>query len=227
MILEQNENWSSVLKDIGIYTANLQLLNIPEKEIRWSKADLFGRCQYINFEEYFNFNLHKPLQMFVRTTKIKRETFLHIEPKNLKTVRLIKKTRLGYSGNIIENKIPQAPREIKVIIKISQIVNTEEDGECRNYPFGKYQTFGDCDLEFLQNITKNHYNITPFWVVESFENVSIPSIYVHRNWSGFGDLIDGTRESPCYPPCLTNKVRFHLYVVVKNKQKISLKVKLI
>ena len=208
MVLKQNVNWNSIVKAIRIYTKESKMLKVDGSDIKWKNADLFRNCQYLDVTKYFDLRNNTPLQIFVETYRIHREIYIYIQPKNIATFRLLKTARLGYSGNIIGTQSALIPRRVSMILKIFQTLNTEKDGKCKEYPFNGFKNFGHCDYNFLQNVSKEKYNVTPFWGVETFANVSKPAIYPDQDWFGFADLFDGTKETSCFLPCLSTKVKF-------------------
>ena len=72
-----------------------------------------------------------------------------------------------------------SPREIKLMLKLSQTINlpTEEDDEsCQNYPFHGFDTYGDCDADYVKKIFAS-YGLTPFWLAKSpkeYDGLSSP-----------------------------------------------------
>ena len=129
--------------------------------------------------------------------------------KNLN--RSLTSAMLCYSGENIKNDYLTAPRMISVMLKISQTIFTEEVGDCQNYPTGRFQNYGECDQNFVLQYTRENYNLTPFWAVNSLKKVSEAQFY-EGNLTGYDDLIDGTKESDCMHPCLSTKV-YNLYLL--------------
>ena len=59
-------------------------------------------------------------------------------------------------------------------IEISENVYVEEDTSkhCREYPNEEYESFADCDNEYVRNVCKKH-NINPIWLTNDFEKVTV------------------------------------------------------
>ena len=59
------------------------------------------------------------------------------------------------------------------MMSLSQQILTDQDknSECENYPNKKYQSYNDCDKEFVSGYMKK-VNITPFWATEDMELVT-------------------------------------------------------
>ena len=61
----------------------------------------------------------------------------------------------------------------KYVIEISENVYVEEDPskKCRKYPNDEYESFTDCDNQYLRNVCKKH-NISPIWLTNDFAKVT-------------------------------------------------------
>ena len=59
-------------------------------------------------------------------------------------------------------------------IEISENVYVEEDvsKHCREYPNEEYESFADCDNQYVRNVCKKH-NINPIWLTDDFTNVTV------------------------------------------------------
>ena len=59
-------------------------------------------------------------------------------------------------------------------IEISENVYVEEDPskDCRDYPNEEYESFADCDNQYVRNVCKKH-DINPVWLTNDFANVTV------------------------------------------------------
>ena len=59
------------------------------------------------------------------------------------------------------------------MLSISQTISSEldQDKPCKNYPFGSFLSYKDCDDKFVQEQVSKH-GLTPFWATNNFDNVS-------------------------------------------------------
>ena len=59
-------------------------------------------------------------------------------------------------------------------IEISENVYVEEDPskDCRDYPNKEYESFADCDNQYVRNVCKKH-DINPVWLTNDFANVTV------------------------------------------------------
>ena len=57
---------------------------------------------------------------------------------------------------------------------MSQDEYAEEDTKknCRNYPYGKFNSYAECDAEFVYNMFRNDLNLMPYWVVNGLNEVT-------------------------------------------------------
>ena len=58
-------------------------------------------------------------------------------------------------------------------IEISESVFVQEDPNkhCLNYPTAEYESFGDCDYQYMLDKCRKA-GVSPIWLAESFENVT-------------------------------------------------------
>ena len=62
---------------------------------------------------------------------------------------------------------------LEFVSTISQTIDTEFDQEnnCKNYPTENYESFRDCDDEFVKKeVTKT--GLIPFWVTKNYSSVT-------------------------------------------------------
>ena len=62
----------------------------------------------------------------------------------------------------------------KFFLTFSQRINldTEEGIDCINYPGEEFQSYQDCDEDFVYNKMKNEFKIMPFWAAKSLDEVT-------------------------------------------------------
>ena len=72
---------------------------------------------------------------------------------------------LSYEGPTFENFDLTDPILMKGIFKLSQTIDTEEDEEklCKNYPYNGFNSYKECDEQFVYDELKNKFNIMPVW----------------------------------------------------------------
>ena len=131
-------------------------------------------------------------------------------------------------------------------IEISENVYVEEDPSkyCKEYPNEKYESFADCDNQYVRNVCKKH-NIFPIWLTDDFKNVTIQHFLSEEEASGLGlsasskltgtliysklntdffpgehwmRIFTGLEKSPCATPCRTFHTKTKFLSSVKEKK---------
>ena len=139
-------------------------------------------------------------------------------------------------------------------IEISENVFVEEDTSkhCREYPNEEYESFADCDNEYVRNVCKKH-NINPIWLTNDFEKVTVQKVLSDEEASKLGLaasseyflavknqnvifcffpgehwkwVFTGQEKSPCTSPCRTFHTKTKFLSSVKEKQDHSFRLKL-
>ena len=98
---------------------------------------------------------------------------LIIEERNKVTSRYLKYNRLMSSGLSLTFDDLQFASFIQVVNRISQSIYSEFDMEkkCQIYPNEKYESYKDCDDEFVQKeVSKT--GLIPFWVTNNYNTVT-------------------------------------------------------
>ena len=72
---------------------------------------------------------------------------------------------LSYEGPTFQNLDLTDPILMKGIFKLSQTIDTEEDEEklCENYPHNGFNSYKECDEQFVYDELKNKFIIMPVW----------------------------------------------------------------
>ena len=81
---------------------------------------------------------------------------------------------MAYSGPTLKINDLSVGQEIRVIMKISQEIDSEKDerAKCQIYPNQIYKNFNECDEDFVFNEVNQIKNITPFWSTKDFKSVT-------------------------------------------------------
>ena len=77
------------------------------------------------------------------------------------------------------------------MVDITQRVFVEEDpsNNCRDYPNQEYESYQECDDQFMRNIIPAE--LTPIWITDNVERVSTHVVYEN-------DTVRGTPENHKY-----------------------------
>ena len=137
--------------------------------------------------------------------------------------------RLMYSGPSMELKNLASPTEISYVQSISITKDSEldENIKCKNYPFGHFNSYKDCDDQFIYDeVLKS--GLMPFWATENYNTVtkqkyilkrrSFPVFIFSRSYNGSFSILDiaiGTIPSPCYKPCMKSKATINFTEILQ------------
>ena len=182
--------------------------SISGSDIKWSKIPIYPECQTLDLVQYFDLNKIIPYEIifnFFNVTNI--GVTLHIEER----IKALQRRRsslniLAYSGPKIGNSDLSSGRFVKTIMRLSQVINLEEEEKhhCKNYPNGGFQEYADCDADFVYKTFKEKYGVIPFWVTDNMTEVTGLK-FAEKGHPPYS-FLDGSRESTCDRPCLTTKV---------------------
>ena len=166
------------MKKISVKTINKKLLSVKGSDIEWLPTPLYpGGCQSIDFTDYFNLTGENiPMQIYFyleETEAIGAQIFIEERNKAL-AKRTLASSMLSYHGPDIRNPDLSVKRFFKSIIRVSQNIFIEEDEskKCRNYPNSNFDSYRDCDEQFLYREIKSKYNVVPFWTAYDLNEVT-------------------------------------------------------
>ena len=100
------------------------------------------------------------------------EFFVHIEDRRKAVERTLESNMLAYEGPILKINGSNG-QNVYAMFGLSQTIYTDKDknSECKTYPNERYQSYKDCDTEFVSNFTKE-MNMTPFWATQDLKLVT-------------------------------------------------------
>ena len=130
---------------------------------------------------------------------------LRVKGKTLKSPRAIQEHRLYASGDDL--RLTSADLELSkfsnYIMKIKKNVFVEEDRtkNCRIYPNLDFESFKDCDLQYMRTKVKE-MNLMPPWLTDDLDNVTTgPVKFATQSISyQLGRLLTGMDKSACPLP---------------------------
>lgn len=163
---------------------------------------------------------HTPLQIlfyFKKTPNL--SVSLYFENKKRKvSSRILKSNVLSYVGPKFRNSDLSIPIDMRVLLKISQNIDSEEDEKkCQNYPNKEYDSYLECDnIHFQKLIFNNAKNpLKPFWIYTNYSQVTKLAFCDWKRSEkycrispdhNYVDIFDGTIDSACSNPCTTFQV---------------------
>ena len=170
-------NWSQIITEIWVYTPDMEDHSKFGPDLNWTTVFQFPHCQTINLGHYFDFDKYAPKEVqFILGDIENLGVTLNIIETNKVSLRSLRNNYLSYAGPSLEisDLIVESGKEIEIIVKLSQILNTEKDenSQCKNYPYKNYLTYNDCDQTYVQHIIQDKVNVTPFWATQDLEKVT-------------------------------------------------------
>ena len=193
----------------------------PGRNISWSLRPTYPSCQVIDLGEYFNLTEHTPLQILFYIKKVNNlSVSLYFEDRGRQvSSRTLKSNVLSYVGPKFINNDLLTPIDMKVLIKLSQNINSEKDQKkkCQSYPNNQYKSYLECDRIYFQQLICNNakHPLRPFWIVSNYSEVTklafcdwkIGDKYCRISPNhNYVDIFDGTIDSACSNPCTTFQV---------------------
>lgn len=171
MVTQISLNWSNIIYKVGILSSD----KTPtfSSHFNWSPIPFYPSCQIIDLHDHFNLTNVAPLQIYFWARQIENMGLrIFVFSRNMKSIRPLKPLYLNYFGPSVATENLNFTRLIKTQNKISQKINLLENGKCENYPTASYKTYKDCDEAFVKKVFKEKFKVTPFWIADSFDQVS-------------------------------------------------------
>ena len=170
--------WDEVVDYVKLYftdsAGNKYFPKISGEALGWSPTPQFGSCN-IFFLDHHLMKTKRLIQIFIYLNEIdKNRIMLTIQDKErVLTKRGLKSESDTYEGVPIEFDL-ENPRNRKYFFTINQFIHLEmESGiNCKNYPFGGFSSYTDCDEDFVYNEMKNKHKVMPFWAAKNLDEVT-------------------------------------------------------
>ena len=60
------------------------------------------------------------------------------------------------------------------MVSLEQFLDSEDDAskQCQNYPDKNFESYKECDEDFVYKIVTNKYNVVPFWATNNLTEVT-------------------------------------------------------
>ena len=172
-------NWKDILRQVDLWTMDRTKFTVTGTDIKWSLLPSgYPTCQAVDLTQYFD--LKKVTPMFFVFKFFPRENLglsLHIEDRETSLLkRGLRSQRHDYLGFGSAIKIDSLASGVykRFHLKISQTINLEIDSgiKCRKYPNIEFQSYRNCDEDFVYKKMKYTFQAMPFWAAKTFEEVT-------------------------------------------------------
>ena len=174
-------NWSSAIEKISLTVSRKNFYPIGPIDgidIKWSSAFKYPHCQSIDLTDYSVTKNISPLILWVMFNEsyVKDMSLsMFIEERNMDSMRNIDSNKDMFIGSPLMRKNMSEDIQYEMLLSLSQTIYSELDpeAECVNYPNGKFQSYGDCDLfSIQQELKRNYENLIPFWATKTLTSVT-------------------------------------------------------
>ena len=132
---------------------------------------------------------------------------------------------LSYVGPKFLNNDIAIPIDMKVLIKLSQNIDSEKDKKkkCQSYPNNQYESYLECDRIYFKQLIFNNskHPLRPFWIVSNYSEVTKLAFCDWKRSDNYCrissdynyvDIFDGTIDSACSNPCTTFQVLYFFFL---------------
>ena len=175
--------------------------NVTLDKINW-----VYECQTLNLSNVADLNSMESIKVYFKPADdiILRNNIsveLRVRGKTLKSQRDIPEHRLYASGDDL--KLTKLNQFSSYIMKIKENVFVEEDKtkNCRNYPNLDFESYNDCDFQYMRSKVKEMMLMPP-WLTDDLDNVTIQPVKFTSHISyQLGRLFMGLETSDCLLPC--------------------------
>ena len=168
-------DWTNFIGEISAF--DIDYKDIPQKmvDFQWSLVPIYPNCQLLDPKDYFDL-LNVSLQLLSFRINKFQETGLNVYlvERESRSFRPLKSFfhQIGGDPMTIENL--ENPRVITFDIKLEKNIHSDrnEKQPCVNYPTKEFDTFGECDKQFVKNQFRRKYMGNPIWLADSLDDVT-------------------------------------------------------
>ena len=168
-------DWRKIVEEVTFLSWEEKWIKISGENLSWYHHDLFPGCQNLNLSQ-LDLNILRPKQILVDFFKVDNlgvSLLLEDKRKALRK-RSITSNRLDYDGPFMEIENLKEPKRQKFVISIEETIDldTDPDKRCKNYPVGQYDSYRECDEDFVYEHIKSENHMMPFWATQSMDQVT-------------------------------------------------------
>ena len=146
---------------------------IKAKDLAWSPTPQYGECRTF-FLDHHEMKTKRLVQIFLYFKANKNRIMLVLQDNERALIKRGLKAEIdSYDGVHIEFDL-ENPMNRRYFISMKQNIHLEmESGiNCKNYPFGDFSSYRDCDEDFVYNEMKTKHNVMPFWATKNLDEVT-------------------------------------------------------
>ena len=166
-------DWKNIVLSLRIITNDVEHILWP-KDFKWSRADFRG-CKMINLNHHFDMSQIVPTTIKFEFAQ-QENRFVSVKMQDVKksTPRALNSNHFDYIGPHIQISDLLSPFFMTYVMKISSFVDSEMDlgKKCVNYPTKEFESYQDCDKDFVHREIQRTYDIMPYWASKSDAEVT-------------------------------------------------------
>ena len=163
-----------MVDNVRLYFGNQDFQKIRGNALTWSPTPQFGSCK-IFFLDLDLMKTKRLIQIFIEFKKKDKNIMLTILDRERGLIkRGLKVESDTYEGDMPIEFNPKISLARKYFITMKQTIRHEmESGiNCKNYPFGDFSSYKDCDEDFVYNEMENKHKLMPFWAAKNLDEVT-------------------------------------------------------
>ena len=203
------------VREITLHTWNFKSQKLsPKTFLTLIRPNHPNNCHILDFNKLENIDIKKIKQLrisFRNGTGVK----IIIEDKKAMVKRSLKFNKFGTSGLDIALSDTSKMVYKYYAVKFEQKVFVEEDPSvvCAEYPTERYQSFEECDSEYLKKMLQKSFstNFTPIWAVDGTDSVTqwiyLDTEKYKTEMIAYNGLITGISVSDCPLPCTSTQIK--------------------
>ena len=208
MIRATNVNWSNVIDFIGTES----IVKVKAEDLSLPRIQHMSKCTIFDVKKTFNNRsnsedifLEIKYKQFKSGKKIKLTIFRKVEgygisifvlDRSRKVSRTLNTEFQSYSGADIKLADTNVSMIKKYVLNFKQKHCSPEVRNCVDYPSEKYESYEECDKEFVKQKTKE-IGVVPFWATDNYGEVTTIAKHITNPDTILWELFYGSLESPC------------------------------
>ena len=188
-------------------------ISFPSSQAKLLKPNFPHNCLSIDIAENKDIKEHGVKNVYIEIyNRSGYGVELFLEDRHRSCSRTIRYSRLAQTGaNIGIDDLGKTVVK-NYVVKLKEDVHLEENPlvKCRNYPNNDYDSYNDCDEDYLIKTFQQYFGFYPIWVTSNMSLVTENATVAHYDTLGEGkanfyDLRDGD-ISNCKLPCMSSSV---------------------
>ena len=160
---------------IRVYNRDAGHISIALEELKFTRASFPNNCPSLSLSTIPALRGRQIQQLFIGIGDLGNHRIaIWMYGNSLIAGRYIREHNFHSTGDSIQF---EKNKERAYVVDINQRIIVEEDpsSTCRDYPNQVYESYQECDDQFMRNILPPE--LTPIWITDDFERVSTHVVY--------------------------------------------------